>query len=124
MEASRKPVVWVGSSKRDLLKLPRGVQKMMGYSLNVAQQGLEDDDTKPLLGFGGRSVLEIVKNDESGTFRSVFTVRFEDAIYVLHVFQKKSKTGIKTPKQDMELIRSRLQDAQYIHEARMKGNKR
>ncbi|HXF28493.1 MAG TPA: type II toxin-antitoxin system RelE/ParE family toxin [Chlamydiales bacterium] len=86
----------------------------------MAQQGFKDEDTKPLLGFGGCSVLEIVKSDGHGTYRSVYTVRFSDAVYVLHVFQKKSKTGIKTPKPDMDLIQSRLSDAQYIHEDRMK----
>ncbi len=107
---------WIGSSKRDLLTLPREIQRMFGYSLNIAQQGEKDDDTKPLKGFGGCSVLEIVKNDGNGTYRAAYTVKFKDVVYVLHVFQKKSKTGIKTPKQDIDLIRDRLNEAKRIHE--------
>ena len=121
MTSSRKPLAWVGSSKSDFLRLPQQIQRMMGYALNIAQQGAKDDDAKPLHGFGGCSVLEIVKSDGVGTYRAVYTVRFEDAMYVLHVFQKKSKSGIKTPKLDMDLIQSRLKDAQYIHDNRMKG---
>jgi phage-related protein len=112
---SRKPITWVGSSKKDLLELDREVQRMIGHSLNLVQQGLKDDDSKPLKGFGGGSVLEIVKNDSDRTYRAVYTVRFKEAIYVLHVFQKKSKNGIKTSKQDMDLVERRLKDAQRIH---------
>lgn len=112
----RIPLDWIGSSKRDLLALPKEIQRMFGYSLNIAQQGEKDDDTKPLKGFGGCSVLEIVKNDADGTYRAVYTVKFKDILYVLHVFQKKSKKKIKTPQQDIELIKSRLIDAKRMHE--------
>lgn len=112
----RKPVIWVGSSKKDLLELDKEVQRMIGYSLNKAQKGFKDEDTKPLKGFGGASVLEIVKKDVSGTYRAIYTVKFKEALYVLHVFQKKSKSGIKTPKQEIDLIENRLKSAQLIHD--------
>lgn len=112
----------MGSSKRDLLALPREVQKMIGHSLNLAQQEKEDDDCKIFTGFGGGSVREIVKDDPGGTYRAVYTVRFKEAIYVLHVFQKKSKSGIKTPKQELELIEKRLKEAQCLHNKIVKGD--
>lgn len=100
----RKPIDWIGSSKKNLLELPRHVQRMIGHSLNLAQLELEDVDTKPLKGYGSSKVKKIVKNDAGGTYRAVYTVEFKEVIYVLHVFQKKSKTGIKTPKVDLDLI--------------------
>ncbi len=123
MNPSRKPLVWVGSSKKDLLNLPREIQKAIGYSLNIAQRGMKDDDAKPLLGFGGASVFEIVKSDGYGTYRGVYTVKFQEAVYVLHVFQKKSKSGIKTPKIELDLINSRLRDAYYIHNGNLNYEK-
>lgn len=109
---NRKKLAWIGSSKKDLLSLPREVQREIGYSLNLVQQGDDDPDSKPLKGFNGASVLETVKNDKDGTYRAVYTVKFEESVYVLHVFQKKSKTGIKTDKQDIELVKQRLKVAQ------------
>lgn len=111
----RKPIVWVGSSKKDLLELPRELQRMIGHSLNLAQLEQADRDTKPLKGFTGSSVREIVKNDSDSTYRAVYTVKFKEAIYVLHVFKKKSKSGIKTPKSEIDLIKDRLKAAQQIH---------
>ncbi len=93
---------------------------MMGYSLNLAQLEQKDPDSKPLQGFGSANVREIVKNDANSTYRSVYTVEFKEAIYVLHVFKKKSKKGIKTPKNDIELVEGRLKMAQHI---RKEGNK-
>lgn len=84
----------------------------------AAQQGETDPAAKPMKGFGGASVLEIVARDESGAWRAVYTVRYEEAIYVLHAFQKKSKHGIATPKQDIELIKSRLAEADRLHKER------
>lgn len=120
---NRKPLTWMGSSKRDLLDLPREIQKMIGHSLNLAQQDKEDEDSKILTGFGGGSVREILKDDSGGTYRTVYTVRYEEAIYVLHVFQKKSKTKSKTPKKDKELIEKRVKEAQYLHDLFAKGVK-
>jgi phage-related protein len=98
----------MGSSRRDLRAFPRGVRRDIGQSLYVAQQGETDPSAKPLKGFGGGSVMEIVAEDRGGTWRAVYTVRFAEAIYVLHTFQKKSKKGITTPTRDINLIRQRL----------------
>lgn len=105
-----KPVVWQNSSKKDLLTFPVPVIKEIGHALNMAQQGDKSPDAKPLKGFGG--VLEIVENYDTDTYRAVYTVKFEKAIYVLHCFQKKSKKGIATPQQDIDLIKQRLKDAE------------
>ena len=115
-----KPVVWMGSSRIDLKTFPADVQAHIGYALYAAQCGEEYATVKALKGFGSRSVLEIVASHESDTYRAVYTVRFKDAIYVLHAFQKKSKRGIATPKPDMDLIRRRLADATRLHEQRRK----
>jgi len=120
---TRKPLTWMGSSKKDLLSLPRSIQKMMGHSLNLAQQEKEDDDCKILKGFGSASVREVIKDDPGGTYRAIYTVRFKEAIYVLHVFQKKSHSGIETPKKDMDLIKKRLKEAQILHNIMEKGDK-
>jgi phage-related protein len=109
-----KPVIWVGTSRKDLLEFPEPVQDHIGYALFIAQQGGKHRDTKPLTGFGGAGVVEIIKDYRSDTFRAVYTVRFAGAVYVLHAFQKKSKTGRKTPKGDIELIRKRIREAQQI----------
>jgi phage-related protein len=115
-----KPVVWVGSSRRDLRAMPEKVRRNIGQALYTAQQGDTDPAAKPLKGFGGSRVMEIVERDRSGTYRAVYTVQFEDVIYVLHVFQKKSKRGIATPKQEINLIRRRLAEAERDHKARKK----
>lgn len=103
-----KALYWVGSSKRDLLKMPEDVRDEFGHALYLAQEGLMPASAKPLKGFGGAGVLELVENHDGDTYRAVYTVRFEDGVYVLHCFQKKSKSGIATPKQDLELIKARL----------------
>ncbi len=113
-----KPVIWIGSSLRDLRALPPEVRRDIGQALYTAQQGGTDPAAKPLKGFGGARVMEIVESDRGGTYRAVYTVQFADAVYVLHVFQKKSKRGITTPKQDIDLIRRRLAEAQRDHRER------
>ncbi len=113
-----KPVVWVGSSRRDLKAFPEEVQANIGYALYAAQCGEEYRSVKALKGFGGRSVLEIVAPHEGDTYRAVYTVRFRDTIYVLHAFQKKSKSGVGTPKHELDLIRRRLADAERLHQER------
>ncbi len=105
-------VIWLGSSRRDLRAMPEGVRRNIGQALYTAQHGATDPAAKPLKGFGGTKVMEIVERDRSGTFRAVYTAQLGDAIYVLHVFQKKAKRGIKTPKQDIDLIRKRLAEAE------------
>ena len=107
-----KPLFWIASSKKDLKSLPENIQNSFGYALHVAQIGLKHDDAKPLKGFGGAAVLEGVENYDGDTFRAVYTVRLAQVVYVLHVFQKKSKTGIATSKQDMDLIKARLKQAE------------
>lgn len=113
-----KPVIWIGSSLRDLRAMPDQVRRDIGQALYTAQQGETDPAAKPLKGFGGARVMEIVERDASGTYRAVYTVQFADAVYVLHVFQKKSKRGIATPKQDIDLIRRRLAEAERDHRER------
>lgn len=110
-----KPVVWVGSSKGDLKALPGAVQDIFGYAIYLAQTGTKHPDAKPLHGFGGASVLEVVEDHRGDAYRAVYTVRFVEAVYVLHVFQKKSRRGIATPKPDLDLIMERLKRAQEFH---------
>lgn len=110
--SARKPLLWVCSSKKDLKKMPTDVQDVFGYALDLAQSGLKHPDAKPLKGFGGAGVLELIEDFDTNTYRAVYTVRFGRAIYVLHCFQKKSTTGIKTAQADIDLIRKRLQAAQ------------
>ena len=109
----------MGSSKADLKTFPDEVQDVMGYALDFAQQGKKHPDAKPLRGFGGAGVLEIVDDYDGNTYRAVYTVKFAEAVYVLHCFQKKSTKGIGTPKPDMDVIRNRLKEA----EALAKGSK-
>jgi phage-related protein len=113
-----KPVHWVGSSRRDLKTFPREVQREIGQALYAAQRGDEYPSVKALKGFGGRSILEIVTGSAEGTYRTVYTVRFQESIYVLHAFQKKSKKGVATPQTEMELIHKRLLDAEQDYKRR------
>lgn len=110
-----KPILWVGSSKRDLMDMPQDVITDFGYGLYQAQMGDHPDIGKTLSGFGGASVVELLQDHKGDTFRAVYTVKFPSAIIVLHAFQKKSKKGIETPKQDMDLIRSRLKLAEVVY---------
>jgi phage-related protein len=112
---SIKPVVWIGSSRADIASFPEDVKDAIGYALYIAQRGKKHADAKPLRGFGGAAVLEIIEDYAGDTYRAVYTVRLAGRIYVLHVFQKKSKTGITTPKAVIELIRSRLKRAEEEH---------
>jgi len=106
-----KPLYWIGPSKKDLRQMPKAVQRSLGYALYAAQNGLKPIQAKALKGFGSAGVLEVMEDHSSGTYRAVYTVRFADAIYVLHCFQKKSTKGIATTKQDLDLIRVRLATA-------------
>lgn len=112
-----KPVSWIGSSYKDFREFPDAVQDAMGYALFQAQLGGKHGSAKPLKGFGGAGVLEIVADYVGDTFRAVYTVKFTTAIYVLHAFQKKSSTGIKTPVKDLELIHWRLKVAEADYKA-------
>ncbi|MDM3848051.1 MAG: type II toxin-antitoxin system RelE/ParE family toxin [Aphanizomenon gracile PMC649.10] len=106
-----KPLEWVGSSLEDLKEFPEEVKGEIGYALYLAQIGDKHPDTKPLKGFKGASVLEVVEDFDGDTYRAIYTVKLPKAVYVLHVFQKKSKHGIATPKQDIDLIEARLERA-------------
>jgi phage-related protein len=114
---AEKPLHWVGSSKRDLLAFPEQVVDNIGYALGVVQYGGYPPSAKPWKGLGP-GVSEIVEDDSAGTFRAVYTVRFSRAIYVLHAFQKKSPSGVRTARQDIELIAERLKAAKRDYEAR------
>jgi phage-related protein len=107
-------VVWIGSSRKDLREFPEPVQDYMGYALYVAQRGGRHRTAKQLTGFGGAGVVEIVSDFRGDTFRAVYTLRYQGAVYVLHAFQKKSKTGRETPRGNIELIKQRLRDAERI----------
>ncbi|MCA1992767.1 MAG: type II toxin-antitoxin system RelE/ParE family toxin [Coleofasciculus sp. S288] len=115
MSSSLKPVEWVGSSLDDLKQFPNEVQQVVGYALYLAQCGEKHPSAKPLKGFKGAGVLEVVEDFDGDTYRAVYTVKLEEVVYVLHVFQKKSKQGIATPKQDIKLIEIRLKRAQEHH---------
>jgi len=119
-----KPCIFVGSSRKDLLGFPPLVRRNIGHALHEVQSGGEPLSAKALKGFGGRTVLEVIDDFDGGTFRAVYTVRFADVIYVLHAFQKKSKKGIATPKREIELIKSRLRDAEELHPARTERGER
>lgn len=111
-----KPLFWVGSCLKDLREFPEEVKDEVGFALYQVQRGITPRSAKPLRGFGGAGVLEIVENFRTDTYRAVYTVQFADVVYVLHAFQKKSKRGVETPKSDIELIRSRLRLAREHYE--------
>lgn len=106
-----KPIEWIGQSKADLVAFPKEVRRQIGFALQFAQAGNKHPDAKPLKGFGGAGVLEVVEDYDGDTFRAVYTVKLAGVVYVLHVFQKKSKRRIATPKQDIDLVRARLKKA-------------
>lgn len=103
-----KHLRWIASSKKDLMAMPEEVRDVFGYALHLAQIGQKHPDAKPLKGFGGAGVLEVVEDFQGDAYRAVYTVRFVEAVYVVHCFQKKSGQGIATPKHDVDLIKSRL----------------
>lgn len=118
-----KPLEWVGSARPDLVSFPAPVRKEIGHALHLAQAGEKSHDAKPLRGFGGAGVLEVIENYQGNAFRAVYTVKFEKAVFVLHAFQKKSTHGIATPKEHIELIKQRLAAAAQIYQRLYRGNK-
>ncbi|AOJ32213.1 type II toxin-antitoxin system RelE/ParE family toxin [Burkholderia metallica] len=120
MDPYTKPLYWLGSARKDLKAMPEAVQDTFGYTLYLAQTGRKHDQAKPLSGFGSAGVLEIVESEDHGTYRAVYTVKLGNSVYVLHCFQKKSASGIATPKPDRDLVRERLKAA----EAHAKGARR
>jgi phage-related protein len=113
-----KPLEWVGRAHDELMALPAPVRRAVGYALRFAQAGVKPDQVKPLKGFKGAGVLEVMEDYDGDTYRAVYTVRLAGTVYVLHCFQKKSKTGIATPKPTMDLIRQRLRAAERLHNER------
>ena len=114
MANKEKALEWIASSYKDLMALPPDVRRRFGYALSLAQTGDQDDAAKVLKGFGGAGVLEVVEDDAGGTYRGVYTVKYAEAVFVLHCFQKKRKRGIATPKSDMDIIRARLKVADAL----------
>jgi phage-related protein len=113
-QKEKRELIYLGSTEKDAKKLPEEVRELFAYALKIALRGGEHEDAKPLKGFNGRAVLEVVCDFRNSTFREIYTVRFEEAVYVLHIFQKKSKKGIATPKEDMDLIKQRLKWAEAL----------
>lgn len=122
LAAGEKPLFWAGSSKRDLQTFPERVKDDIGTALSVAQFGEKHPSAKPWKGLGG-GVFEVVEDHRGDTYRAVYTVRFEAAVYVLHAFQKKSPSGIATARTDSELIAKRLRMAREDYEVRYGGTK-
>jgi len=119
-------LIFVGSSRKDLQAFPGDVRDIIGHALFLAQNGKKHPDAKPLTGdaaFRGAGVLEVVEDYRGDAYRAVYTVRYKEAVYVLHAFQKRSKQGIKTPKRETDLIKSRLKDAAAIHEEQARKDK-
>jgi phage-related protein len=114
---TRKPIKWVASAKRDLDSMPEDVKDVFGHAIDMAQAGDKHPDAKIMSGFGSGGVLEVVEDSRGDTYRAVYTVKFAGWVYVLHCFQKKSKSGIKTPKEDIDLIHTRLKAAQQDFKA-------
>lgn len=123
MEKNRKPLFWIASSREDLHGFPMDVKKVMGFALAQAQEGQKHIKAKPLKGFGGAGVLEVIADHEGNTYRAVYTAKFAGAVYVLHAFQKKSRKGVGTPKADIHLIQQRLKAAQSDYQKRFKGER-
>jgi phage-related protein len=115
-----KGLVWIASSRRDMRTLPKEVRRTFGVALFAVQGGETPPIAKPLRGFGSAGVLELIEDDAGGTYRAVYTVSFATAVYVLHVFQKKSKRGRETSRHDIDLIKQRLSRAAELHAMRMK----
>ncbi len=117
LEPSERPLFWVASSKKDLLAMPEPAIRAIGMALGVAQYGGKHPSAKPWKG-EGPGVLEVVEDFDGDTFRAIYTVRFAKAVDVLHCFQKKSPTGIKTAKSDISLVSQRLKAAQREYQIR------
>src|SRR5258708_11737256 len=116
-------MVWIGSSRRDMRGMPKDVRRSFGVALYAVQIGETPPIAKVLKGFGSAGVLELIEDDAGGTYRAVYTVRYATAIYVLHVFQKKSKQGRATPQRDINVIKERLKRAGEIHAAKLKESR-
>jgi phage-related protein len=113
-----KPAEFIASARDDISAMPNEVKSVFGFAIRMAQRGEKHPDAKPLKGFGGAGVLEVVESFDGDTYRAIYTVRFAGMVYVLDVFQKKSKQGSKTAKHDIERIKSRLKLAELDYAKR------
>jgi phage-related protein len=118
-----RPLLWIASSKRDYRRFPHQVQDQFGFQLYPARIGQHPPSAKPLKGLGSGTV-ELIDDFDGDTYRAVYTVRFGDAVHVLHAFKKKSKRGIKTPQGDIDLVKRRLKDAEHEHAQRFKEERK
>jgi phage-related protein len=117
-----RPLFWIRSSKRDYRAFPARVQDNLGFELFLTQTGQHPPSAKPLKRIG-TGTIELVENHDGDTYRAVYTIRYREAVYVLHAFKKKSKRGSKTPQSDIDLIKRRLRDAEQDHAVRFKERK-
>lgn len=120
-ETPEKDCFFIASARDDLSAMPLEVKKTFGFAIRAAQRGGKHPDAKPLKGFGGAGVLEVVEDYDRSTYRAIYTVKFAEAVYVLHAFQKKSRSGIATSKHDIDLVKERLKEAERQHRTRRKN---
>ncbi len=116
----KKQLVWIGSSYDDLVSFPPDVVHAIGYALFRAELGETHEHAKVFSGMGNAKIWEIRENDRSGTYRVVYTIEMQNFVFILHAFQKKSKSGISTPKQELELLNKRLSEARDLYK-QLKG---
>lgn len=119
-----KSVHFVGTSRKDLKALPKGARAVFGFAILLAENGMKHPDAKPMAGFGGAGVLEVVEDLDGDAYRAVYTVQFGSTVYVLHAFKKKSKVGSKTPPRDMELILKRFKEAEEHYKQKHAARKK
>ena len=124
LPSSRRAVEFVASAKDDLSAMPQPVKDVFGFAIFQAELGDKHPDAKPLKGFGGAGVLEVVENHDGDTYRAVYTVKFKGVVYVLDAFQKKSKKGSATPKHDMDRVKARLKLAERHYKDNYEATKR
>ncbi|MER9438674.1 type II toxin-antitoxin system RelE/ParE family toxin [Mesorhizobium sp. M0618] len=115
-----KEAIFLGSTLVELRGFPKEVRDEIGFSIETAQIGGKAINVVPLVGLKGAGVLEVISDFDTNTYRAVYTVRFHESVYVLHAFQKKSVRGIATPRREMDLVRSRLKEAQKHYEEERK----
>ena len=115
-----KEIVYLGSTSKDLKKMPSKVKGIFAHAIQMASEGDEHQDAKALKGYGGRSVVEVVADERGDTYRAIYTIKFKEVLYILHIFKKKSTIGISTPKKDRELLEQRLKFAISHYQSRSK----
>jgi len=119
-----RQLIWIGDTLKKLRQFPKEVKQEIGFALSLVQLGERPESARPLSGFGGAMVLEIKTDHDGDTYRAVYTVKFESAIYLLDAFRKKASSGIKTPDHIIQRIRARLKRAEDIHQEEMRKGKR